>query len=423
MKISGSIRAATLGVVTRALVGVFALATSALASPAQDLFNQATYFVAVRYNGFSETEFANFNEKYQPELDTACATQLEFCPYTVAIPIVQRMMSELNDAHSYYLSPQQNLEMQRQRSGLGGSTPRLGLILQDAKEGFERIVASVWAGSPAEKAGLKRGDRITGINGRSSGSYGATFRLEMSKIVGTGKDFVLNIRRAGQPLALKTRGEPVRSPLPTYSRLNNRVAYIRLPGFDVAGQVSSTTRTLMQSVVKEGFQRLIVDVRDNPGGLVFETLGAVGTFVPKTGFVQVSRDGEIDNRVENGLVTINGVELSSGGSVAAFKGKLIVLVNQNSYSGAEYFAQLIQDATRGTIVGDVTGGLGNTVTTPFDLLDGSAIAITIAKSARLNDGGFLPARVTPDVAVTDDLELQSLTGKDAVLEKALELLR
>jgi carboxyl-terminal processing protease len=412
-----------IGVVARVLLGFLALAPSAWASPAQDLFNQATYFVAVRYNGFSNSEFNNFNEQYQPELDAACATQLEQCPYSAAVPIVQRMLAELNDAHSYYLSPQQNLEMQRQRSGLGGATPRLGVILESAKVGFDRLVASVWPGSPAEKAGLKRGDRITGLNGRSSESYGETFRLEMSKIVSTGQEFVLNIRRTGQPLNVKLRGEPVRSPLPTYSKLNNRIGYIRLPGFDVAGQVSSTVRASLQNAVKDGVQHLIIDVRDNPGGLVFETLGAVGTFVPKTGFVQESRDGSVENRVENGLVSINGVQLSSSGGIRAFKGKLVVLVNQNSFSGAEYFAQLIQDAARGLIVGDVTGGLGNTVTTAFDLLDGSAIAITIAKSARLNNGGYLPTRVTPDVQVTDDLELQSETGKDAVLEKALELLR
>ncbi len=416
-----------IGMKARVVVSVLALTANAWASPAQDLFNQATYFVAVRYNGFSDSEFNDFNEKYQPELDTACATQLEECPYSAAVPVVQRMLTELNDAHSYYLSPQQNLEMQRQRSGLGGATPRLGVILENAKDGFDRLVASVWSGSPAEKAGLKRGDRIVGLNGRSSESYGATFRLEISKTVSTGQEFVLNIRRAGQnagqPLEVKLRGEPVRSPLPTYNKLSNRIGYIRLPGFDVAGQVSSTVRTSLRSAVKDGVQGLIVDVRDNPGGLVFETLGAVGAFVPKTGFIQESRDGSIENRVENGLVSINGVQLGSSGGVAAFKGKLIVLVNQNSYSGAEYFAQLIQDAARGTIVGDVTGGLGNTVTTPFDLLDGSAIAITIAKSARLNDGGYLPARVTPDLQVTDDLELQSATGKDAVLEKALELLK
>ena len=105
-----------------------------------------------------------------------------------------------------------------------------------------------------------------------------------------------------------------------------------------------------------------------------------------------------------------------------YKGKVLVLVNKSSYSGAEYFAQLLQDQKRVTVIGETTGGLGNTATIPFALQDNSAIFITVSRSLRLT-GGYLPAAVTPDIFVPDDLELQSVTGKDTVLEKALEFLR
>jgi C-terminal processing protease CtpA/Prc len=102
-----------------------------------------------------------------------------------------------------------------------------------------------------------------------------------------------------------------------------------------------------------------------------------------------------------------------------WRGRLVVLTNANSYSGAEYFAQGIQDAKRGTVIGETSGGLGNTVTTEYELADGGAVSITFGKSLRL-DGTPLPEAVTPDIDVTDDLEVLAASGRDMVLERALE---
>ncbi len=391
--------------------------SSAFASPAQDLLNQAAYFVAVRYNGFSSADTSNLAQKYQPDLDIACKDQLETCPFSVAVPIVQKMLTELGDGHSYYLTPSQYADQLQQARGLGSSSPRLGVITADVKDGFDRLIADVWAGSAADKVGLKRGDRITGINNQSSSIFAENFRTAIGKEVATGKDVLLNIRRAGLPLEIRVRGSSVRSPLPTYKSLNAKTGYLRLPIFDTNGQVASTVHTLLRQQ-KPLPERLIIDVRDNPGGLATEMIGAVGAFVEKSGFILETRDGSSQTSVEKGTVSISSVKLNIVPQPILYKGKVIVLINQNSYSGAEYFAQLLQDAARATIIGETSGGLGNTATIPFELLDGSAIFITISKSLRLT-GGYLPAAVTPDILVTDNLELQSQTGKDTVLEQAL----
>lgn len=397
------------------------LSTGAFASPAQDLFNQAAYFVAVRYNGFSSAPTNNFAQQFQPDLDIACKDTLETCPFSSAVPIVQKMMATLADGHSYYLSPEQYQTQLAQSRGLGSATPRLGVITADAKDSFDRLIADVWAGSAAEKAGLKRGDRIVGFNNQSSNLLGANFRSSLAKEVGTGNEVLLNIRRAGQPLELKVRGSSVRSPLPTYKVLTPKIAYLRLPIFDVSGAVASTVHTLLKAQ-KNLPPNLIIDVRDNPGGLATEMLGAVGAFVEKSGFVLETRDGSSETTVEKGAVKISGIRLNIVPQTFSYTGKIIVLVNANSYSGAEYFAQLLQDQKRATVLGEVSGGLGNTATIPLDLLDGGAIFLTISRSLRLT-GGYLPASVTPDVLIADDLELQSVTGKDVLLEKALELLK
>jgi carboxyl-terminal processing protease len=400
---------------------ILLLASSAFASPAQDLFNQAAYFVAVRYNGFSNADISNFAKQFQPDLDVACKDVLESCPYQNAVPVIQKMMTALSDGHSYYLSPEQYESQLAQQRGLGSSTPRLGIISADAKDGFDRVVADVWAGSAAAKAGIKRGDRIVGFNNQSSSSLGAGFRTVLAAAVATGNEVLLNLRRAGQPLEVRLRGSSVRSPLPTLALLNNGVAYLRLPIFDVSGEVANTLHSLLRNQ-KNLPKNLIVDVRDNPGGLATETVGAVGAFVTKSGFVLETRDGTTENVVEKGVVQVRDVRLNVVRQPFFYTGKMVVLVNANSYSGAEYFAQLLQDQKRAVVVGEVSGGLGNTATIPFSLLDGSAIFITVSKSLRLT-GGYLPTSVTPDVLVADDLELQSVTGKDVVLEKALEVLR
>jgi carboxyl-terminal processing protease len=337
------------------------------------------------------------------------------------VPVLQKMMAALGDGHSYYLSPEQYETQLAQSRGLGSATPRLGVITADAKDSFERLIADVWAGSPAAKVGLKRGDRLVGFNNQSANVLGANFRPLLNKEVATGNEVLLNIRRAGMPLELKVRGASVRSPLPTLSLPNKDVAYLRLPIFDVSGEVANTVHNVLRTQ-KNLPNKLIIDVRDNPGGLATETVGAVGAFLEKSGFVLETRDGTSDTVVEKGVVQLSGVRLNVVRQPFFYKGRIVVLVNQNSYSGAEYFAQLLQDQKRANVVGAVSGGLGNTATIPFSLLDGSAIFLTVSRSLRLT-GGYLPASVTPDVLVPDDLELQSSTGRDAVFEKALELLR
>jgi carboxyl-terminal processing protease len=225
-------------------------------------------------------------------------------------------------------------------------------------------------------------------------------------------------------LEVTLRGEALSARLPTFKALApGGVGYIRIPSFDVIGKVASTVHQLLRRAQSLGVKRLIVDVRDNPGGVDFEVLAAAGAFVKRTGFTQEYRDSSRTQVVVDGTVQLlSGVTVYATPEPALFTGKLAVLVNSHSYSGAEYLAQFVQDAKTGIIVGEASGGLGNTGSTEFNLPDGSALVLTIFKSLRL-DGSYLPDRVTPDEAVPDELEQQERTGRDAALQRALELLK
>ena len=406
------------------ITALIAVSGTVNASPALDLFNQATYYIASRYNGFSTAPLEALSAQFRPQLDAACATQLETCPYSAAVPVVQQMLEVISDGHSYLLLAAQRDEVQRQRSGLGASSPRLGIATREIAQGSDRLIADVWEDSPAAAAGLRRGDRLVSVNGQLSASLGQDFQPSIAKAVSSGSSVRLGVQRAGIVLEVAVRGAVLPARLPSFKTLSpGGVGYIRIPSFDVILKVAATVHELVARANRMGLTRLVIDVRDNPGGVDFEVLASAGAFVQRTGFTQEYRDNKRTQVVQNGTVTLaNGSIIYATPKPALFRGKIAVLVNRQSYSGAEYLAQFVQDADVGVIVGEATGGLGNTGSTEFNLPDGSALVLTIFKSQRL-DGSYLPTRVTPDELVPDELEVQSVTGRDVALQRALELLR
>jgi carboxyl-terminal processing protease len=409
------------------LVAMLVLSGQGLASPAQDLFNQAAYYIAFYYNGYSSADWNNFSAEYQPELTTACQEFGEKCPYTAAVPIIGKMIEALEDGHTYYLSAVARAEMTRQRQGQGSNGLRIGIITNEITDSSDRLITDVQADGPAGRAGLTRGDRLTSLNAQPSSSYGTStdFQKAITGAIGSGKNVKLGVQRGPKNLEFVLRGEVLPVRLPSLRALPGNIGLLRIPSFDVYGQIGQTIHDLVRKANKQNMRALIVDVRDNPGGIDIEFIAALSAFVPKPGYVLQSRASTsskvwtdssvfLGDQVGNPLLRVQAIRGPS-----LWRGRLVVLTNTNSYSGAEYFAQGIQDAKRGTVIGEISGGLGNTVTTEYELADGGAVSITFGKSLRL-DGTPLPEAVTPDIEVTDDLEVLAETGRDMVLERALE---
>jgi len=407
------------------ITALIAVSGTVNASPALDLFNQATYYIASRYNGFSLAPLETLSTQFRPQLDAACAGQLETCPYSAAMPVVQQMLETISDGHSYLLLAAQRDEVQRQRSGLGPASPRLGIATREVVGSADRLIADVWEDSPAAAAGLRRGDRLVSVNGQLSATLGQDFQPSIARAISSGSSVRLGVQRpTAVLLEVTVRGAVLPARLPSFRTLSpGGVGYIRIPSFDVIGKVAATVHDLVARAQRMGLRRLVIDVRDNPGGVDFEVLASAGAFVERTGFTQEYRDNKRTQVVQNGTVLLaNGNVVYATPKPALFRGQIAVLVNRQSYSGAEYLAQFVQDAGVGVIVGEATGGLGNTGSTEFNLPDGSALVLTIFKSLRL-DGSYLPTRVTPDELVPDELMVQSQSGRDVALQRALELLR
>ena len=188
------------------VTALIAVSGTVNASPALDLFNQATYYIASRYNGFSLAPLEALSTQFRPQLDAACAGQLETCPYSAAVPVVQQMLETISDGHSYLLLSAQRDEAQRQRSGLGPASPRLGIATREVIGSADRLIADVWEDSPAAAAGLRRGDRLVSVNGQLSATLGQDFQPSIARAISSGSSVRLGVQRGAVLLEVTVRG-------------------------------------------------------------------------------------------------------------------------------------------------------------------------------------------------------------------------
>jgi carboxyl-terminal processing protease len=411
-----------------ALLAVIAASglSQALASPAQDLFNQATRYLGGAYYGYSAAPVQNFTAKYQPALDKACADKGEQCPYEAAVPVLREMVSELADRHTYYMTPEGWADQQRTRAGLGSEKPKIGVSLAEVTGSNDTLISDVVEGGPGHRAGLSRGDRITTLNGRASTEWtnSLEFRQALISAVGEGKPVTLGIRRGGKDIApLTLTGELIKSAaLPSLRTLDSGVAVLRIPNFMAVGLVAQRVHDLVRQAQAQGARGLVLDLRDNNGGAVTEMVATTGAFLAEVGFVQEYKGGSVITQwKDGGIVRGEGAGFYRVNNPALWTGPLVVLINSRSASAPEYVAQFIKDAGRGSVLGEATAGVANTIVQSVSLVDKGALTITVGRALRLNRTP-MPEKVTPDLEVKDDLDALATTGRDVLLEAGLQRL-
>lgn len=400
------------------------LLSSALASPATDLFDQAARYVA-GYGGFSSVSPTELAARYRTELETVCQPKGDACAFDDAVPVLKKLVTELADQHTGYYSPEQYQDFLRESQGLGPSAPKMGIRHRKIEGSSDRLVVDVFEGSAAEAGGIRRGDRLTAVAGRSLAEFGDDPSAGIAPYTATGRPFTVTVVRGTQMLELTVQGRPILTArLPSLTVRPDKVAILKIPSFGTSGQVGPKVHELVASAQAQGAKAMVVDLRENPGGAVTECLAAVSPFVGDVAHRRVSASSIDEDGVEGG--TIYRRDPASGRksvyyripSPATWTGPVAVLVNQGSASCAELFAADVQFARRGPVIGEATAGVGNTTTMILPLVNGGGLQITLSRSVRL-DGTAYPAAITPDQLVPDDLELLASTGRDAPLESAL----
>lgn len=332
---------------------------------------------------------------------------------------IRGMVEALGDeGHTAFLTPE---ELERQQTDLSGTFMGIGaqLGIRDALP----VIVAPFDGSPAAEAGVKAGDIIMRVDGEDVTS------LPLNDIVSMIRGpentvVVLSLLRPDENRSLDveiTRGE-IKVPAASWAMIpGTDVALIRLSQFS-ANALEDVTAAI-EGARQEGASALIVDVRNNPGGLLEQAISVTSQFL-EDGDVLLEEDAEGNRKA---------YPVEEGGLATDIP--MVVLINPGSASSAEIFAGAVQDHDRGQLVGETTFGTG-TVLQPFPLRDGSALLL--GTKQWLTPSGRLIRKqgVAPDVEVVlpieadllTPLEIQDMTADeiesadDAQLLRALELL-
>jgi carboxyl-terminal processing protease len=437
------------------IAALMAGSSLAFASPAQDIFEQAQFYLETQYWGPSTVNMKEHTAKYQPLLDKACADDMANCAYEKAEPIIAQMEFDLDDPHAYYLSAAAVAEENSSIGGGGTSpVPRIGITSRGfcdtptgvcerddqgnltSKQIFDRLVTNVVPGSPAETAGLKIGDRWVGYNdvvfaSATDAKTASDQQAAFTKLVRALQPVTMKIIRGAdrQKLDVVVTGAIIKTAdFPTLSVRSDGIGILTIRTWFLEGQANKV-HALVKEAIDKNVKAIVIEQRDNGGGLGAEGFASVGAFVETPASIRrVPRYNAeartTEERYSNGTYSVfnlQGVELASRkiNNPALFKGPIAMLVNNGCASACEYFASGLQKTKRGPIIGEETLGIGNTNTARFGLINGGAAAMPTVR-AFWTDNTPLPSSVKPDIE-TPNAEFNLFnTGVDQLLQKALE---
>ena len=312
---------------------------------------------------------------------------------------ISGMVKTLDDPHSIYLDPKMYELM---RSHTEGSFGGVGIVM-----GFKDnkiTVISVMEGTPSEAAGIKTGDEIIAVDGVP------TSEIEPEEVVlhirgEIGTDVMLKIHRAGEEdrdYVVRRATIQVHTVAGQMLPDTDGIGYIRIASF--SEHTADEFKDAYRALEKDGVKGMIIDLRENPGGLVTSCVAIANMVVPKGPVVSVvQKDGRREEYKSD---------------LSEEKYPLVVLIDGNSASASEILAGALQDTGAATIVGETSYGKGS-VQVILPLYDDDALKLTIAKyytpSGRSIDG----TGIEPDVRV----EPQADGAQDVQLLKAIDVMK
>ena len=313
----------------------------------------------------------------------------------------------LGDVYSRYCTAD---EYAQETASTDGAYAGIGVSIQKNKNGGVQI-AECYEGGPGAEAGLQTGDVITAINDTD------VTDMELSDVVSMirenkDKTIVLTVLRENEDSSREISVDVTDVELPSVSgeMIDESTGYIQITQF--TGVTPQQYKDTFAELKDKGMERLVIDLRDNPGGLLTSVCDILREILPE-GLIVYTED-KYGNREEETCDGKNKLDMP-----------LAVLVNENSASASEIFAGAVQDHGVGTIVGTTTYGKG-VVQELRQLSDGSAVKLTVSNYYTPNGNSINKVGIKPDVEV----KLASvLLNKDEItheednqLQKALNVI-
>lgn len=296
-----------------------------------------------------------------------------------------------DEGHTTFLTPS---ELEHQQSSMAGSFTGIGAQL-GVKKGLPVIIAP-FDGSPAAEAGIKAGDIILSVDGEDVTS------LSLDDVVDRvrgpkGTEVILTVLREDEDASLQipiVRDEIKVAAVSWTMVPGTKVAFLRLNQFSANAEDEMVNA--LEAIKAAGAEGLVLDVRNNPGGLLDQAIGVTSQFL-KSGNVLQEEDASGHRRA---------FRVERGGVATDIP--MVVLINPGSASSSEIFAGAIQDHHRGQLIGETTFGTG-TVLQTFQLDDGSALLLGTSQWLTANGRLIRKQGITPDIEVTLAVDGEFLT--------------
>lgn len=316
---------------------------------------------------------------------------------------VSGLVGSLDDPYSVFFPPE---ESEVFKSNVRGDFEGVGMEIGMRKK-LLTVIAPLKA-APAEKAGIKTGDTIIEINGETT--MDITLDEAVQKIRGEkGTKVILTILREGRedPFKIEIIRDKIEIPVLDTEVKENGVFVIELYNF--SARSNSEFRNALGEMLESGSDKLIVDLRGNPGGYLESAVDMASWFLPSGEVVVRER---FSNNEEK-LYRSKGYDLFEDL-------EMVVLVNQGSASASEIFAGALRDHDVAVLVGQQTYGKGS-VQELLSVDGNSSLKLTIARWLTPNGDSISEKGLTPDVEV-EYIEEDFEAGRDPQMERAMEIL-
>ena len=359
-----------------------------------------------QYNGvLSDTSHVQKIEYLEKMIDQEYLGEVDNAE--MAEGIYAGLVYGLGDVYSRYYTAD---EYAQETASTDGAYAGIGVSIQKNKNGGVQI-AECYEGGPGAEAGLQTGDVITAINDTD------VTDMELSDVVSLireNKDntIVLTVFRENEEKSREISVDVTDVELPSVfgEMLDKKTGYIQITQF--TGVTPQQYKDMFAELKDKGMERLVIDLRDNPGGLLTSVCDILREILPE-GLIVYTED-KYGNREEENCDGKHQLDLP-----------LAVLVNENSASASEIFAGAVQDHEVGTIVGTTTYGKG-VVQELRQLSDGSAVKLTVSNYYTPNGNSINKVGIKPDVEVklaSELLNKDEITHEeDNQLQKALNVI-
>ncbi|MEA3312956.1 MAG: S41 family peptidase [Caldisericota bacterium] len=307
--------------------------------------------------------------------------------------LIKGMVDSLNDPYSVFYNPEQTKQFNEE---IQGKYTGIGIVITKNEDLALPEIVSVFPDSPAKKAGLQKGDIIVDADGAQL--VGLSLEEVAMKVKGkSGTEVELKIKRNGETIIVAVKRAEIHIPLVEVNYLNDgKIGYLKINMFSEG--VGKQVANIIKEMNKNNVKGIILDLRDNPGGLLYECEKVASQFI-SSGVLLWTKDREgkmVSLKISGHKPTV----------------PIIVLVNKGTASAAEILAGAIKDYKTGIIIGETTFGKG-VIQKIFSLPGEYTLKITVQEYLTPDKKEINKKGVEPDI---------QLEETEDPLDKALELL-